>query len=68
MVLGILTPLTAAFAIKPAMTTIPICPSPTRPIPTTLPVRSCRGRTAASKTSAVREVFSCATPLATADA
>ncbi len=57
---------TAALAISPAAPATASWPSPTTPIPMTLPASSSRGRTAASRISAVRVVFSWATPWATA--
>src|ERR1019366_2605892 len=63
---GIFALWTAAFVSRPATTAIASWPRPTRPIPTTLPISSWPGLTADSSTSAVREVFSWATPVATA--
>ena len=57
---------TVALAISPAPTATESWPRPTSPMPITFPASSCVGRTAASSSSAVREVFSCVMPPATA--
>jgi hypothetical protein len=57
---------TTALARRPAPTAISSWPTPHTPMPTTLPARRWLGRTVASRTSAMRDVFSWATPLATA--
>ena len=66
MLAGIFALWVTALAIRPAPAAIAIWPRPVSPIPATLPASSCPGRTVASRTSAVREVFSWATPVATA--
>src|SRR5215472_7617580 len=57
--------LTKALAISAAPTVTVIIPRPTRPMPRTFPVISSLGGTAEIRSSAVRVVFSWATPVAT---